>query len=77
LAVAVLVLDTPVLAVDHQFRLLILRNSPSPIDRVLLTVEQLGVTFGAGTPDRPLVASRDDMLVALAHFFVLSAAKCR
>lgn len=77
MAVAILVLDTPVLAVDHQFRLLILRDPPSPIDCVLLTVEQLGVTFGAGTPDRPLVTSRDDMLVALGHFFVLSAAKCR
>lgn len=77
MAVAILVLDTPVLAVDHQFRLLILRNPPSLIDRVLLTIEQLGVTSGSGTPDRPLVASWDDMLVALGHFFVLSAAECR
>jgi len=74
---AIFVLNPPVLAMDHQFRLLILRNFPSPIYRVLLTVEQLGVTFGAGTPDRPLVVARDDMLVALAHFFVLSAAECR
>lgn len=68
MVVAVLVLDPPVLAVDHKLRLLVLRNLPSPINRGLLTVEQLSVTFGAGTPDRPLVAARDDMLVALAHF---------
>jgi hypothetical protein len=75
--VAVLVLDTPVLAVDHQFRLLILRNPSSPVHRVLLTIEQLGVTSGPGTSDRPLFATRNDMLVALRHFFVLSAAECR
>ena len=64
-AVAVLVLDAPVLAVNHQLRLLVLRDLPRPVDRVLLAIEDLGIPLGAGPPDSPLVVPRNDVLIAI------------
>ena len=66
-AVAVLVLNLAVLAMDHQFGLLVLRDLPGAIHRVLLAVEHLGVAPGTGTPDRPTIFTGNHMLIALAH----------
>ena len=70
MAMAVLVLNLTVLAMNHQFRLLVLRNLPGAIHRILLAVENLGVSLGAGTPDCPTTFTGNHMLIALAHIDV-------
>ncbi len=70
MAMTVLVLDFSVLAMNHQFSLLVLGDLPCTIDRVLFTVEMFGVLFGSGTPDCPLVVPRNDMLIAICHFLL-------
>lgn len=70
MTMAVLVLDFPVLAMNHQFSLLVLGDFPCSVDRVLFTVEMFGVLFGSGTPDCPLVVPRNDMLIAICHFLL-------
>lgn len=67
MAVAVLVLDLPVLAMNHQLTLLVLSDFPRPVHSVLLAVEHLGIALGAGTSDGPAIVTRDDMLIALGH----------
>lgn len=67
MAMAVLVLDLPVLAMDHQLTLLVLSDLPRPIHSVLLAIEHLGIALGAGTPDGPAIVARDDMLISLSH----------
>lgn len=69
-AVAVLVLNLAVLAMDNQFGLLVLRNLPGAFHRILFAVENLGVALGAGTPDCPTIFTGDHMLIALAHIDV-------
>ena len=67
MAVTVLVLDLPVLAMNDQLALLVLSDFPGSINRVLFAIEHLGVALSPGTPDRPALVSRDDMLIALGH----------
>lgn len=67
MTVAVLVLDLPVLAMNHQLTLLVLSDSPCAVHGVLLVVEHLGISLGAGPPDGPAIVARDDMLIALGH----------
>lgn len=66
-AVAVLGLNLAVLAMNHQFGFLVLRDLPSAIHRVLLAVEHLSVALGASTPDGPSIFTGDYMLIAFAH----------
>ena len=67
MAVAVLVLDLPVLAMDHQLAALVLCDVPGPIYGVLLAVENLGIALDSGTPDGPAILTRYYVLIALGH----------
>ena len=66
-AVAVLVLNPAILAMDHQLRLLILRDLPGPIYSVLLAVKDLRITLGSSSPDGPAIFTGHYMLIAFAH----------
>jgi hypothetical protein len=63
-------LNLTVLAMDNQLGLLILRDLPGTIHRILLAVEHLGVSLGTGTPDGPAIFAGDNMLIAFTHINV-------
>lgn len=73
-AVTVLVLNLAVLAMNHEFGLLVLRDLPGAIHRVLLAGEHLGVALGTCTPDGPAIFTGDHMLIASAHTRLLVTA---
>jgi hypothetical protein len=60
-------LNPAVLAMDYQLGLLVLRDPPGTIHRILLAVEHLGVALGTGTPDGPAIFPGDNMLISFAH----------
>lgn len=66
-AMAVLVLNPAILAMDYQLGLLILRDLPGAIHSVLLAVKDLRIALGSSSPDGPAIFTGEHMLIAFAH----------
>jgi hypothetical protein len=65
---AVLGLNSPVLAMDQKFRSLVLRDFSRSVNRVRLAIKDLSGSGGVRPLDRPLIVTWDYMLIAFCHF---------